>query len=389
MVFPDYAHHCSLFPGQRSFYVPDFLAEIGLFSGYVDDGNSFGLFWRCVGPKKDPHYRNIITTAGFSLYSFSFGFWQFMLAEFILGIGQSFISGSDSAMLYDTLKEENREHDYLKFEGRVTSIGNFSEAIAGILGGLLATLSLRIPFICQAGVSALAIPAAFTLVEPAYSLSKRAAGWDDVKKVIRYTLHDHPNLRRFILFSSLAGTATLTYAWFVQPFLIESKLPLAFFGLIWTLLNLTAGSFSMFAYRVERKFSQNTVSGVLIFLIGVLFILTGAFVSVWAIPLLFLFYGVRGIATPVFKDYIHIRISSEYRATVLSLRNMFIRILFAVLGPVLGWITDHYSLKTGLVSAGFFFMVLGFFLYYVTYSHRYNSSPSQARETPGGKRGET
>lgn len=119
----------------------------------------FGDVW---GRKKTLIVGTLLTTIGFSFYSFSFIFWQFMIAELILGMGQSFISGSDSAMLYDTLKNEKRKGEYLKFEGRVTSIGNFSEAIAGIFGGLLATISLRTPFYFQAIISAAAIPAAFS-----------------------------------------------------------------------------------------------------------------------------------------------------------------------------------------------------------------------------------
>lgn len=326
-----------------------------------------GYFGDVLGRKKTLIVGTLLTTAGFSLYSFSYGFWQFLVAEFVLGIGQSFISGSDSAMLFDSLKSEKRDKDYIKFEGRVTSVGNFSEAIAGILGGLIATISLRIPFICQAVVSALAIPAAFTLVEPSYSLSKRAAGFNDILKVIKLSLHKHKKLRNFIFFSSLAGAATLTFAWFVQPFLIDVGIPVVLFGLIWTFLNLTVGTSSIFAYRIERNFTQKQTSGLITFSIGILFILTGLFISKWGLILLFVFYMVRGVATPVFKDYVHVMIESEYRATVLSLRNMIIRIIFAITGPILGWITDNYSLKSGYLSAGTFFLIAGFALYYLTF----------------------
>lgn len=337
--------------------------SIGMLTMEIPSGY-FGDVW---GRKKTLIVGTLLTTAGFSVYSFSFEFWQFLIAEFVLGIGQSFISGADSAMLFDSLKSENREKEYIKYEGRVTSVGNFSEAIAGILGGLLATISLRVPFICQAVVSTLAIPAAFTLVEPSYSLSKRAAGFNDILKVIKLSLHEHKILRNFMFFSSLAGTATLTFAWFVQPFLIDIGIPVVLFGLIWTFLNLTVGTSSIFAYRIERNFSQKQTSGLITFSIGILFLLTGLFITKWGTILLLVFYIVRGIATPVFKDYIHVMIESEYRATVLSLRNMIIRIIFAITGPILGWITDNYSLKSGYLSAGTFFLVAGFALYYLAY----------------------
>jgi sugar phosphate permease len=67
---------------------------------------------------------------------------------------------------------------------------------------------------------------------------------------------------------------------------------------------------------------------------------------------LLLFYVVRGIATPVFKNYINLYTPSEMRATILSVRNLIIRIIFAVIGPLLGWLTDHLSLNSAFILAG-------------------------------------
>lgn len=327
----------------------------------------FGDVW---GRKKTLITGTILTTIGYSIYSGSFDFWQFIIAELILGVGQSFISGSDSALLYDTLKSTNNEKEYQKAEGKVTSVGNFSEAIAGVIGGLLATISLRIPFVCQAIVSAIAIPAALTLVEPKLDMERRVASMKDILKVVKYALIDYSKLRYFILFSSLIGTATLTYAWFIQPFFIEAELPVAMLGVIWTILNLIVGTASIYAHKIERRFTQKQMTGFIFIMISSGFIITALHISIWMIPFIFIFYIVRGIATPVLKDYINILIESDVRATVLSLRNMFIRINFAIIGPLLGWTTDHYSLQTGLTAAGIFFLISGLVLYLFTYKTR-------------------
>ncbi|HKL37818.1 MAG TPA: hypothetical protein VJ876_02920, partial [Bacteroidales bacterium] len=70
------------------------------------------------------------------------------------------------------------------------------------------------------------------------------------------------------------------------------------------------------------------------------------------------FYLLRGVATPVLKDYINRIADSHTRATVLSVRNFAIRVLFAGIGPFLGWYTDHYSLASALtLAAGTFFVL--------------------------------
>ena len=86
---------------------------------------------------------------GFTNYSISDTFTAFFLSEILLGFGQSLVSGADSALLYDTMLYYKKEDAYLKYEGRVTMVGNFSEAFAGIFSGLLAVYSLRFPFYAQ------------------------------------------------------------------------------------------------------------------------------------------------------------------------------------------------------------------------------------------------
>jgi sugar phosphate permease len=52
------------------------------------------------------------------------------------------------------------------------------------------------------------------------------------------------------------------------------------------------------------------------------------------------------------KNYINQYTESEVRATMLSVRNFVIRISFAAIGPLLGYITDHISLASAFVLAG-------------------------------------
>jgi sugar phosphate permease len=77
------------------------------------------------------------------------------------------------------------------------------------------------------------------------------------------------------------------------------------------------------------------------------------------IAILFGFYMVRGIATPVLKDRINQHTDSKVRATILSIRNFEIRIIFAAVGPVLGYLTDAFSLQTALLIAGITYFVAG------------------------------
>jgi MFS family permease len=331
-----------------------------------------GYFADRAGRKTSILLGAILGFTGYLAYSFSFGFWQFVVAEVILGVSQSLVSGADSALLYDTLSAGKQSDKYTQLEGRVTSIGNFGEAFAGIIGGLIAASSLRTPFFVQTCVALLAIPAAILLVEPPIKMIKIKPGLSEIRLIIFSVLHRNTKLKWNTFFSAITGASTLTMAWFAQPYFGQLHIPISLYGVLWAILNLSVGISAIYAWRFEMKYG--VVKTVLIFTLAIFssYILLPFMPGYTGLVILLVFYLGRGLATPTLRNYINIITTSEVRATVLSVRNFLIRLIFAVTGPLWGWITDKYSLQSAMISAGIiygFFALIGlyFFLKHKTY----------------------
>ena len=244
----------------------------------------------------------IVAFGGYICYSLSSTFYAFFIAEILLGIGQSLVSGADSALLYDTMLHYDRENEYLKYEGKVTMIGNFSEAFAGIFGGLLATFSLRLPFYCQILIAFIGIPAALTLQE--FNVKTKIVNpLANIWKIIRYSLFTNKSLCYDIMFSGIIGAATLTMAWFVQPVLMKIELPTALFGIVWTVLNLTVGIAALYSDKLNRKLGENRTYTLILILIAGGYLAVSFCLNYFSLFLFFLFYIVRGFATPILKGY--------------------------------------------------------------------------------------
>lgn len=346
-------YHDLGFTAEESFQLKAFYSiAIVIFeipSGYAAD---------ILGRRKTLIIGSILGTAGFAIYSAFSGFYAFLVAELVLGIGQSFISGADSALLYDSLKADGREKQYLKLEGRNFSVGNFSEAIAGFAGGALAEISLRTPFFFQTGIAFIAIPAAFMLKEPILVSRNIKAGWKDIWNIVKYAIFQNKSLRYNILYSAIIGSATLTMAWIYPVYLSQLNFKEIHIGMSSTLLNLAVGLTTLFAYKIERRLKPRFTIISFTLVITSMFIALGFMHSAWAILLLLVFYINRGVATPVLKDYINRITTSDMRATVLSLRSLFIRANFAILAPLFGYLTDTYSLNEAFIIIGLVFMVL-------------------------------
>lgn len=316
-----------------------------------------GYFADLWGRKSTLIFGSILGVIGFGVYSFTDGFWGFLVAELILGIGQSFISGSDSALLYDSLKQDQREHEYTKLEGRVLSIGNFAETIAAVIGGFLAEISLRTPFIAQTFVALIAIPAAITLIEPHRELIVKDR-WKSIFRVLKETLIQRKDLQTLILFTAFIGTGTLTMAWFIQPYLKEIRgLSLSEIGIALAILNFIVGITTLVAYKIEKRLGRTRSLVFITIGISSSYLLIGN-INHWSMfAVLGLFYFTRGIATPILKDYINRCTTSDVRATVLSIRNFAIRVIFALAGPFFGWYADMYDLLSALTMAGLILLV--------------------------------
>lgn len=319
-----------------------------------------GFFSDLMGRKNTIVIGLVLGTLGFLTYIVSYGFWGFLLAEIILGLSASFISGTDSAIIYDSLAEFKKEADYKKIESRMLAFGNFAESLASILGGWLAMISLRTPFYFEAAITALAIPIALTLVEPTRQKYKSTENkFKEILKIVKYAIHGHPKIKWLIIYAGILGSSTLTMVWFIQPYLKNVGLPLSWFGFAWAILNFSVGIFSLMAHNYEARFGLKKSLASLVFIVFVAYLILGMWPSIWTIIFIICFYFVRGVSNPILKDYINQLISSDIRATVLSVKQMFGRLAFVIIGPIIGWAADVYTIPTALLLSGFIFLFLG------------------------------
>ena len=328
------------------------IAMLEIPSGYVAD---------VLGRKNSMIIGTFFGLAGIVIYSFSYGFWGFLPAALCLGIGQSFVSGSDTALMYDSLLEIKREKDFIKLEGRTISMGNFAEAIAFIIGGFLAEISLRTPFYYQIGIALIGLLTALSLTEPHLHrlIDGRTKPWKNIKNIVRFALRENRTLKYYIFYSSIIGAATLTMAWFVQPYFKLLHIKVVYFGFIGAALNLAVAIPSFYAHVIERNIKTILLLLLILILIGTCYFSLSYHVSLWGLLILLLFYFIRGIATPVLRDYINRHTPSEMRATVMSIRSFIIRAIFASTSPFFGYLADSYSLQHALLFSGVMFFILG------------------------------
>jgi MFS family permease len=296
-----------------------------------------------------------ILPVGLAVYAVTKGFWAFFTAEVILAFAWSLRSGTDSALVYETLKAEKKEKSYSRFEGRSNFFERIGDASASVLGGLLGMISLRLPFVVNIFTSMIMIPIAFSIREPKRAKSLKKDHVREIGKIVKYVI-THPEIGSLVLYFSLLFGVSVTGVWSYFMYYKKLGLSVVWFGVLQAAFGLACAAGSVYAHNVE-KFIGKKASLYVLTLMAPVFMLLGFIQSVWMFPVILLNGLLFGFCWPVLTDYINSLISSDIRATVLSTAGMGKNITFAMLAPLFGVIADKVSLSAAHISLGIFFMV--------------------------------
>jgi hypothetical protein len=295
--------------------------------------------------------------AGLAVYALSSGFWPFCLAEALLALSASLRSGTDSALVYDTLVQLGLEPEYKRVEGRARFFERLGTGVSSVAGGLLALASLRLPLYVNAATATLLLVVALRFEEPARTQRRAHNPFGDMSRIAIRALKDR-GILLLALYQALFLCSGIMGIWLAFLYYGALRLSTVWYGLSFFVFQLLAGLCSDRAYVVERVVGRGRLFPLLL-LLGPSFALLGAFESFWLIPLIWLNAVFWGLSTPLVLDALNKLVDSEIRATVLSVTNMVGRLFAVICFPIFGQIVDRGSLSTAFVALGIAVCALG------------------------------
>jgi MFS family permease len=315
-------------------------------TGYIGDR---------LGRKKTITLAALIAVAGWIYYSQCSTFVMLVSAEVLLGIGFSFLSGTDTALLYESLIELKEEATFTKVEGRQVGFIHAAEAVSALGGGLLAAfLPLPWLFLFSSGAAAVALGCALGLKEPPRTPYRHPKGaWYGVYKIARFIFLRSKSVKYAVPLMAACSLSTMLGVWLYQPLWSERDVPVWLFGLLWAGFSLPAMLASQNAYRLEKFFGKAVVLW-LIPLPAILGYLLIAWLPSWfALLPVYLVPVTRGLTVPLLSCYIHEETYSDKRATVMSVQSWLFRLFYFFLGPVVGLLAQKAGLRWAFIfSAG-------------------------------------
>ncbi len=267
-------------------------------------------------------------------------FWWFAAGQFLLAAGIAMQSGTDTALLYDSLKTLGRESEYAGREANAEQWGLIMLAIATLSGGALGLIDLRLAYVFSLFSAIIMAVLVWRFVEPVHADESTALP----QSFGRVVLSCFVKLREpllgwiFLVVIVLYALAHIVYE-FYQPYITLLQLPLLAASSYAPLISGMVISISMFGGAIGARASIAWQSKLgLIGVLAVAMLVQLGIVAAMAVavsPLVLALVCGRNfpmalVHAPI-RAAIAPRIQRAQRATYLSLQGLSERLFFALL----------------------------------------------------------
>jgi hypothetical protein len=277
-----------------------------------------------------------------------------VLAETLLAAATALRSGADTALLFDGLHAEGRAALYPRAESRAQAIASIGSGLAAILGGLLASVDLRLPYVATALAASGTMLVATALPE-ARPLDAGGPG-ATLAEAARVAARSGA-VRWSIALAVFAVVLSHVYYYLQQPYLETIGVPVAAFGVVFAATKGLTAAIATQAHRIDVALGPRGAAALMAATaatgLGGMAVVTG--------PAGAALIGTRGLLDGLWMPLINIHLNrvvdSRLRATLLSLRNLIARLALsatlAALGFASGWLPLGATLGlTALAAVG-------------------------------------
>lgn len=305
----------------------------------------------------------------FLILVFATEFWHFAIAIFLAGIARSASSGSENALLYDSLLQNGKEQSFEKYFGRLNVCDFISAIIAALCGSFLASkFGFELNYWISVVSMLVSMYISLLLVEPAVKSKndEPIATKEYIKSSIQF-FRKNPGVRLVVLSGMVIGAAISFIDEFWQLYLNRLGIPLLFFGLFSTTMMILRLPGNIVAHIMINQFRYRTIllSVTATFTVGLLYVsVIKDYTGLMAIFLICLFSGV---VEPITTGYLHHRIDSSMRATIDSFQSLGLNVVLIITGLGFGYFSTKLDVFGGF---GFVAFICGGFLVYFLFASK-------------------
>jgi len=345
--------------GMRQFMELQAVFALVILCGEVPSGLLSDLW----GRKKTLLLGAALKAVSFSILPLWSTYEGFLFYHLTMGIALSLISGGDIALLYDShLAAGDEKSRGTAILGNAKLAAQLGTTLSALMGGAIVTLSYGHLLWANAILSWIPVLLVLSVTEPPASFERPKKWGHDLKEVLSATLVRDTATRLVFLNLVAGGAGGLVMFWVNQKYWQESGVPLPWFGVLLAGYGLIFGFAGKYAANAAARYGRRPLLAAVGVLPVIAFFGMASFIGWGGIAFGILGQVGRGLGGVLFLDSLNEKISSAFRATVISLSQLGIRASFFLLGPLAGHGIDAWGLPSVLSALGILFSVAFVFL---------------------------
>lgn len=284
----------------------------------------------------------------------------FMILATMEALAYSFISGSDSALLYEIIKTDNNEEKYLKVNSRLLSIKSITTGLALLVGSIIAKYSWTILYLLAVLIIIISSIILVFVQEPHVEKAITAEKGDkfslhSLKNTIKKNII-YPKEMLFIIFliaTSLIDGFFMCYYNFNQIILETLNVNIEIIGLFFSALYFINSVAYLLADFLNKHINKKNLFIGILFIESMLFISLAYANSTMVIMLISILISFFPEVLFIIADsIIQNNIISDYRATILSIVSLIRSLMTSVVYIVLGAIFNLINIRNIFMFIG-------------------------------------
>ncbi|MDF2958556.1 MAG: transporter [Paenibacillus sp.] len=279
-------------------------------------------------------------------------FWHFALVVFLAGVSRSAGSGSENALLYDSLMLQGKASSFEKQLGRLNACDFISAMLAALCGSLLASrFGLELNYWISLGSALIALFLSLLLIEPAAAAdgapAEEAIPLKQYAAVSLRFFRMNPGVSLVVLSGMVTGAAISYIEEFWQLYVSRLGMPVIYFGVLSAAIMLLQLPGNLLAHMLIGRFSYRTLIFIVTAIFAVGFTCAAASKDYIGLAAMLIICLCSGVMEPLATGYLHHRIDSSMRATIDSFQSLGGNLVHTLAGLGFGYFSSRYDVFGG------------------------------------------
>lgn len=328
---------------EGMFHVTSFLFEVP--SGALAD---------LAGRKNVMIWGRVLAAVSSVILLFSTDLWQFLIGFSISAVSYNLNSGSEEALVYDSMKMLGEEKDYIRVNGRLNVLIEVASGIAVFLGGVLAEKSYITCYFAAAVAAVVSIVPALFLTEPQplkETETKKKVSLKEHFKISIQIVRENPAVWKILLYYPVVETFYAVVFFYGQQYFSEAGLRRIQISILMLVTGICSCLGALHSEKILQRFGKN-VKYVVSFAMGISILLVSGKGLVVSVAAFFVAGYVNSLIYPIASAALNELIPSEQRATIISIDSMCFSIAMVCFFPVTGLVAGAWNLHGAFLILG-------------------------------------